>query len=733
LAIPAAVSSGLAQTIFFPENDTGANEIGIQGRFDHPPGVACDPPLGRAGGSFGIAWVGDGVGGASDNAYTVLSYDTSGWPDGAAYVLFVDEFTPRLGNPFVDLGRVRIEFLTSDVQFPSRFVNPDEVEGAGYELIDALAAGGLFSTGGIDLTDTVNAILGGPHARFLYLRFRFTICTDADGVSDQVRFMAGPSEPRRTRIVIPAVDVDTTPASAGQAVDVTAAVAGFPLESGDVFFRPAGSTGSFEAAAMTVEGETLAGSIPADRVTARGLGYYVEIRSSSVTIRVPSTAPATPDYLPVAFANERLSPLPSPGTYVMTGLPFVPDDGDAAAVLVDDLGSYDVRRWRFGRFDPATEAYVEFPGTPEFAPGRGFWLVMRNPVAIGAAGHSTDPFEGTSIAVEPGWNQIAHPYLFPVDRALVDFSGAPSVENRFVGFVDGGYADQDILAPWSGYWVFNAGVASEVIHVPGVESAGASAQRARGFTAGGPGRFAIEVALRQGEGYDRWNVAGVTEDACEGLDAFDRREPPPPPGQASAYFLREEGGSVIHRLTADILPPSSEGRTWLLAVDALLPEMPATVTFSGVESAPAAFEAVLFLGQSGDELDLRSAEGGLAIPPATSARYRLAVGTPAYIDGVRDSQPLPATFALGRPAPNPTRGTVSLRYTLPEPADVRFCIYDVGGRLVRMLVDERLGAGRHVITWSGTDAAGRRVPPGVFFGKIEAGVHRASARLFVIR
>jgi hypothetical protein len=308
------------------------------------------------------------------------------------------------------------------------------------------------------------------------------------------------------------------------------------------------------------------------------------------------------------------------------------------------------------------------------------------------------------------------------------------VENRFVGYVGGGYEDQDVLLPWSGYWVFNAGVASEMIRVPGIESAGAPRMPAAGFAASDDaGRFAIEVAVRQGEAHDRRNIAGVAEGASEGLDALDRREPPALPGQASAYFLREAPGSVTHELTADILPPSAEGRTWVLVVDAPSSEIPATLAFGGIETAPEEFEVALFSGDGGAERDLRSEGSEILLPPGSSASYRLAVGTPAYIEQVRDSQPSPPAFALGSPAPNPTRGAVSLSYTLPEPAGVRFRIYDVGGRLVRTLMDEPVEAGRHVISWSGTDAAGRMVPAGVFFGRLEAGTRRATTRFLLVR
>ena len=56
-------------------------------------------------------------------------------------------------------------------------------------------------------------------------------------------------------------------------------------------------------------------------------------------------------------------------------------------------------------------------------------------------------------------------------------------------------------------------------------------------------------------------------------------------------------------------------------------------------------------------------------------------------------------------------------------------IYSTGGARVRGLVDELLGVGRHVVTWDGRDAAGRPVPAGVYFVRLDAGSHRQNAKL----
>ncbi len=183
----------------FPVNDTGTYEIGIQGQNGSAPGTECPPPLGMTGGLLSREWVGDDAG--DYNVYSVLSFDTKPWTRGSSFSLHVQE-QDRVGIPFGSLGAgVIIEYLRSSNPLPNRFVNTAEVEGA-FNLFRLVSEADLFATGGIDLTDLINGILQSPGSRYLYLRFRFPICTDGDHTNDQIVFYSGgpAGESRATRI-----------------------------------------------------------------------------------------------------------------------------------------------------------------------------------------------------------------------------------------------------------------------------------------------------------------------------------------------------------------------------------------------------------------------------------------------------------------------------------------------------------------------------------------------------
>ena len=51
--------------------------------------------------------------------------------------------------------------------------------------------------------------------------------------------------------------------------------------------------------------------------------------------------------------------------------------------------------------------------------------------------------------------------------------------------------------------------------------------------------------------------------------------------------------------------------------------------------------------------------------------------------------------------------------------EVRVGIFDVAGRRVATLVAGHQEAGRHSVTWNGTDDSGRALSSGVYFARLE--------------
>jgi len=88
---------------------------------------------------------------------------------------------------------------------------------------------------------------------------------------------------------------------------------------------------------------------------------------------------------------------------------------------------------------------------------------------------------------------------------------------------------------------------------------------------------------------------------------------------------------------------------------------------------------------------------------------------------------------LALPWPNPVSAATTIRFSVGDPGRVRLAVYDVAGRQVALIEDRPLGAGQYTRAWDGTSAGGRRVSPGVYVVRLEAGGVTSATKLVVLR
>jgi hypothetical protein len=82
---------------------------------------------------------------------------------------------------------------------------------------------------------------------------------------------------------------------------------------------------------------------------------------------------------------------------------------------------------------------------------------------------------------------------------------------------------------------------------------------------------------------------------------------------------------------------------------------------------------------------------------------------------------LPTEFALSQNRPNPFARGTSIRFALPRPEHVSLKVFDLQGRLIRVLEDRRLAAGFHMAEWDHKDTSGHAVRSGVYLYRLSAG------------
>ena len=79
------------------------------------------------------------------------------------------------------------------------------------------------------------------------------------------------------------------------------------------------------------------------------------------------------------------------------------------------------------------------------------------------------------------------------------------------------------------------------------------------------------------------------------------------------------------------------------------------------------------------------------------------------------------TYKLENNYPNPFDRSTIIKYSLPEDKKVSLMIYDMNGKLVKVLVDEFKDSGDHEIEWDASDESGNIVPGGIYYYQFKSG------------
>ncbi len=93
----------------------------------------------------------------------------------------------------------------------------------------------------------------------------------------------------------------------------------------------------------------------------------------------------------------------------------------------------------------------------------------------------------------------------------------------------------------------------------------------------------------------------------------------------------------------------------------------------------------------------------------------------------------PSVTSLSDNFPNPFNPSTRVKFALKEKGHVKLRVYDVSGRLVRVLVDEVREAGSYEVVWDGTNNEGRTTASGIYFCRMEATDYERTLKMVMLR
>lgn len=421
-----------------------------------------------------------------------------------------------------------------------------------------------------------------------------------------------------------------------------------------------------------------------------------------------------------------------PSDYRLVGLP-----GQANQPLAEAIEGEAGTDWQV-YWDNDGE-FVKFDGSDTFTfrKGRGFWLTSRDEWTVQTNFETVSLKSDTAAVIDlhDGWNIISNPTGKAIPFNAIQVAH-PDTLQVFWPFGGAFNAPADtIQSARSGVaYYFNNTTGLDSLTLPYPDAPVTKNIAAADKSHENQPSPLILSARPKGA---RKQIAsavrfGFDPGATRGLDPQDLIAPP---GRFEQLSLRIKSSTASKRdrdptLMGEWRPPISatnkqdSGHTFRLRL-ASRTETPVSIeveSFGDMQKR----KVVLLYPQTGKTYDLRSNEQVTIDPEKKEAALKLAVGTNAYVESQKEKVvPNEVTVVS---YPNPVQEQATIEYTLPEAKKVRLAVYDVLGRRVAVLEDDRMEAGRHRVR---LEAA--RLSSGIYFGRLEAGEQTRTRKITVVR
>ncbi|MEE2876338.1 MAG: T9SS type A sorting domain-containing protein [Candidatus Neomarinimicrobiota bacterium] len=94
---------------------------------------------------------------------------------------------------------------------------------------------------------------------------------------------------------------------------------------------------------------------------------------------------------------------------------------------------------------------------------------------------------------------------------------------------------------------------------------------------------------------------------------------------------------------------------------------------------------------------------------------------------------IPPRFALHPGFPNPFNPSTTIQFDLPMDSNVRISVYDIAGREIAVLTEERFRSGKYSIEWRGITDSGQWAPSGIYYIKLTTGEFSQTHKLTLLK
>lgn len=380
---------------------------------------------------------------------------------------------------------------------------------------------------------------------------------------------------------------------------------------------------------------------------------------------------------------------------------------------------------------------AQYKRVSSFKPGKGYWFkpVQDTTITFSKASLASLRKVESSLSVAlkkgtTGWNMISSPFPFAI---IPDWFSTYTAWEWNVDSLS--YRRASVLKPWKAYWIHTEKDTSLPIWKRQQLSYYISNSLAK--TAAGTPQWQLQLSLRSKACYDTDNFIGVLSTAAK-RRSFSTPEPPNAFGASRLYIIDHLAEKNTGEQLAFLYKSAqqSEKLEWMIGISPT--EERATVQVDNIDDVPDHY--FVFWISENTVINLRETDT-VAIAPGNSERFGYIVVTdnPAILSLYT------GRLALHTPYPNPFRGSATINFTLPyfwggngsitnaRAIPLELTLYNLSGKCIRNLVNEKYPPGVYAIRWNGNNNNGGQVATGMFILRLRYGTQQKHVRLYRIK
>lgn len=475
----------------------------------------------------------------------------------------------------------------------------------------------------------------------------------------------------------------------------------------------------------TLSGTSFETTISSSFLDEIGMEYYFQ-----VTDELEKTSESNRGYVYKIIPSQSIPSLASGGTLSSYRIISVPlklesnDIRDVFAPLLSLYGGYNKEKWRLLRYQNGRN--TDYDGLSRIDQGKGYWFNSLETVDIKLSGQSipanqSSPFQ---MQLEKGWNQIGNPFLFDIDWDDVRAANPSADVDQDYLVYDPGNTNvkaSNSIKTWSGGFVYANSAQTLNIPVTLKNTAGGRIMSTEISRVLDQPDWFVPITLVQAGSTNDYSGFGMHPDAMVDKDRFDTQTPPRFINYLELNSYHPE--AFTPRFARDVVP-TAKSYVWTYTVE------------SNVEGASPKLEwnPTLF-GNNSAQLYLYDAESNELIDMRKNSFYSFPINKSKYLKFIYsvDEKSLRAeSDAIGKAYPNPFTNSVTIPFlTSKVDGHVQIVVYDLMGKRIKDLVNNRFDPGYHEITWDGTDSQSSRVSQGVYLYQMISGGSRKVGRVIV--